>query len=180
MLLTLLVPCLGTTGALAAEIEDLYWDPPTPLALQDIHGRQHELGDTVGSVVLVSFWTTWCPPCLKEMPSLQRLGSMLANDGLEVLAVNVGESRERVRRFRGLPAEPIDVLLDRGGDNARLWGVQAYPTAFLLNREGRIVMRIAGRVDWEDEMLVEPIRAELALAKASLADNRLDDRERAE
>lgn len=155
-------------------------DPPTPLALPDIHGRQWTLGDSAGSVVLVSFWTTWCPPCLEEMPSLQRLGSALANDGLDVLAINVGESRDRVRRFRGLPGDTVDVLLDRHGENARRWGVRVYPTAFLLNRDGRIVMQVVGRVDWEDEALVGPIRAELAAAKKTLADNRLDRRERAE
>ena len=77
-----------------------------PLALQDLEGRPHRLEDYRGKVVLVNFWATWCEPCREEMPSMNKLRASLAGRPFAVLAVNLGESEARIRRF--MEQAPLD------------------------------------------------------------------------
>lgn len=135
---------------------------PTHLELEALDGSIHDLQVGDGRVHVVSFWTTWCPPCLREMPSLERLSHDMTSSGLTVLAVNVGESRHRVRSFRRLPGGHVIVLLDRTGEHAAAWGVEVYPTAIVIDAHGRIAMRKTGVVDWDDRSLRAELQALLA------------------
>lgn len=146
---------LAISSASTGEASDtrVTYPSPTSLALEKLDGERYEQALHAGHLRIVSFWTTWCPPCLREMPSLERLGRDLQSDGVTVLAVNVGEPRNRVQRFRRLPAEPVVVLLDRDGENARQWQVAVYPTTFVVDADDRVVMQLTGAVDWDDAEL---------------------------
>ena len=122
-----------------------------PLALQDLDGRQHRLPEYRGKVVLVNFWATWCEPCREEMPSMNRLRAALAGRSFEVLAVNLGESETRIRRF--MEQVPLDfaVLLDRDTSVAKTWKARILPASFLVGPEGRIRYSVLGEIDWGAE-----------------------------
>lgn len=122
---------------------------PSLLVLEDISGETRSLDDFLGSVVIVNFWATWCPPCLREFPSLERLKSAMKGRPLEILAVNSQEQKAKVRRFRRLPQNGIRVLLDSKGVETKRWGIGMYPTSFVLDREGRVVLRILGDIEWD-------------------------------
>jgi len=127
------------------------------LRLPTLRGGPVDLADLRGKVVLVNFWTTWCPPCVEEIPSLQRLYRRLRPQGLEILAVDVGESIETMEAF--LEDKPIEfpVLMDSDGSALHRWGVYAFPTTLILDREHRIRYAVFGAFDWSSDEVVETL-----------------------
>jgi peroxiredoxin len=128
-----------------------------PLRLPTLRGDPVDLADLRGQVVLVNFWATWCPPCVEEIPSLQRLYRMLHPRGLEILAVDVGETVETMEAF--LADKPVEfpVLMDIDGEALRRWGVHAFPTTLVLDREHRIRYAVFGAFDWSSREVIEAL-----------------------
>jgi thiol-disulfide isomerase/thioredoxin len=122
--------------------------------LSDLSGRQVSLSESDGRVRLVDFWATWCAPCRKEIPMLNELHRTYGSEGLTILAISE-ENPEVVREF----AEEVGVeyanLIDRG-DVSQRYEVLGLPTAFLIDREGRIVETYMG--EKPREQLEERIR----------------------
>lgn len=140
----------GLCTAGVAEVTEFGGLPaPSSLALEDLAGEKKILGDFRGSVVIVNFWATWCPPCLREFPALERLKREMVDRPLEILAVNAYESKAKVRRFRRLPENGIRVLLDNTGKETESWFVKVYPTSFIIDPEGRVVRMVVGEYDWD-------------------------------
>ena len=129
------------------------------LALADAEGFERKLGDWKGKTVVVNFWATWCEPCREEMPSLERLRTRMGEERLAVVAINVGESPERVARFRRDVAISFPVLFDRQGDTARQWKVRGYPTSYVIGPDGRIRYYFVGELDWAHDDVVRTIQA---------------------
>jgi len=158
--------CLGTVcnggNALAADMQKLTGRAaPTALALPDPDGRQRSLEEFQGQVVVVNFWASWCPPCLREFPSLEQLSRDHEDEAFSVIAVNVAEEPGTVRRFGRLGTAGIHVLMDRDSAEAHAWGVEYFPTSFLLDSSGRLVYRIEGEVDWAGDETVRRLIAQL-------------------
>lgn len=144
----------------AGELQPYDKNLPTPaLALQDSGGKTHELSDYHGQVVLLNFWASWCPPCIQEMPVLERLKQKLHDQPFEILAVNVGEQKYRVWKFTKLVGFGLPVLLDTQKDTFELWGGTVLPTSFLLDTQGRIRHRVQGDLEWDSEEMVSLIEA---------------------
>jgi thiol-disulfide isomerase/thioredoxin len=119
--------------------------------LPDVKGQQHRLDDYRGQVVLVNFWASWCPPCIQEMPVLERLKETLNDKPFEILAVNVGERKYRVWKFVKLINFGLPVLLDERKGTFNSWGVSVLPTSFLLDKQGNIRYRVQGDTEWDSE-----------------------------
>ncbi|MGD2053584.1 MAG: TlpA disulfide reductase family protein [Gammaproteobacteria bacterium] len=119
--------------------------------LPDLKDNTRSLADYRGKVVLVNFWASWCPPCIYEMPELTRLKAKLANRPFEILAINVGEKKYRVRKFTKVVNFDLPVLLDSDNEAFREWGVKTLPTSFLVDPDGQIRYRVRGNPGWEDE-----------------------------
>ena len=115
-------------------------------ALPDIDGENHALSDYRGRVVMLNFWATWCPPCRREMPSMQRLYDKYRERGLVVVAVNQWEDPDLVFEFTGrLSVDPtFPILFDREGRFAEDYGVKGLPTTFLIDKDGQIRFRAIG------------------------------------
>jgi thiol-disulfide isomerase/thioredoxin len=151
-----LLVCALTLPWFAAAGELLRFDPaPAPaLSLPDLSGEQHNLNTYRGQVVLVNFWASWCPPCLAEMPSMERLSHSLAGQPFRILAVNTQESRSRVWKFRKLLDISFPTLLDSDGDVTRAWDVEIFPTSYLIDADGQVRYRARGALEWDSpEML---------------------------
>ena len=140
--------------------------PPAPaLVLPDEAGRQTwRLSDLRGKVVLVNFWATWCPPCRKELPSMERLWRQLKDQGLVVLGVNVGESADEVFAFSNGLETPLTfpLLLDEDSSVAQSWPVKGLPTTYLVDKRGRIAFGVIGGREFDSPAIVEQVRGLLA------------------
>jgi cytochrome c biogenesis protein CcmG, thiol:disulfide interchange protein DsbE len=156
--------------AFAAEAPIKEWTgKATPaLALPDLSGRNVDLRDFRGKVVVVNFWATWCEPCREEMPSLQRLRVKMNGKPLEVLTVNYGEWPQRIEPFMKREKIDLPVLLDTQKDAARDWNAGGLPITFLVDSKGEVRYWVFGERDWSDGeplRLVESLVAEGAHAR---------------
>jgi thiol-disulfide isomerase/thioredoxin len=104
-----------------------------------------------GKVVLINFWATWCIPCVKEMPSLNKLASTIGKDKFAVLALSLdGPTRAKVAPFiRDKELTSLDVYLD---DKRAAYGkldILVLPTSILVDKQGREVGRLSGEAEWD-------------------------------
>jgi len=135
---------------------------PPPLSLVDTEGVMRSLADLQGSVVLLNFWASWCPPCLHEMPSMERVMHRYRDQGFEIAAVNLGEPEERIRDFVEELEITFPVWLDPENATARQWRVFTFPTSYLIDRRGHIRYAIAGGIEWDEAEAIEKIEELLA------------------
>ena len=120
------------------------------LRLRSLAGGTVDLAAMRGQVVLLNFWATWCPPCVEEMPSLERLHRALGPEGLVVLGVNVDEDDKAVRDFLPKVNVTFPTLRDPGAPVAsRRYRTTGYPETFLVDRQGRIVKIFIGPAEWD-------------------------------
>jgi len=159
--LIIAIICLALTQvAGSGELSPYTAEPGTAsFELPDLKGQQHTLEDYRGQVVLVNFWASWCPPCIKEMPMLERLKQALDEQSFEILAVNVGEQKYRVWKFVKLVNFGLPVLLDERKDTFNAWGLSVLPTSFLLDRKGNIRYRVVGDIEWDNEEIIALVEA---------------------
>ncbi|HEX9627727.1 MAG TPA: TlpA disulfide reductase family protein [Acidiferrobacterales bacterium] len=151
---------LAVADAGARELKPYTGDPrPAPLSLRELNGDTRQLADFRGRVVLVNFWATWCPPCIKEMPSMQRLHERFAERGFAVLAVNMGETEAEVRAFLTRVPVSFPILLDADGVALKAWKVFAFPTSYVVDADGRIRLAVFGEVDWDAPEVIAKIEA---------------------
>jgi thiol-disulfide isomerase/thioredoxin len=144
-----------TATALGGELEPVPDPRPHPgLSLPDLSGSHHRLSDYRGRVVLLNFWATWCPPCLLEMPGIQRLTDQLRGRPFAVLAVNAGESRHKIHKALRISGFNETVLLDPGRKVTADWRVQVFPTSYLLDRGGRVRYQAQGPLEWDSDEVV--------------------------
>jgi thiol-disulfide isomerase/thioredoxin len=128
---------------------------PPPLQLLDLDGRTQDLAQLRGRVVLVNFWTSWCPPCVREMPSMQRLKAKLAKRPFTILAVAMAESDKDVRAFLAKMKVDFAVPMDRDGTVLKSWKVFVFPTSFVLDAQGNIRLGVFGEVEWDSPEVME-------------------------
>ncbi len=133
--------------------------PAPALRLADLDGKMHDLADLKGKLVVVNFWATWCPPCRREMPSLERLKQRLQARGLAVLAVDVGENADTVFAFTGQlePAPSFPLLLDRDSQAMQRWKVKGLPTTFVVDAAGNVIYRAVGGREFEHDTVVSQL-----------------------
>jgi peroxiredoxin len=144
---------------MASELEPVTGSPAAPaLGLKDLGDRIHQLDDYTGQVVLVNFWATWCPPCVAEMPSLQRLYTSLSGEPFALLAVSMGEGKLRIQNFRKTAGIDFPLLLDPDSDLSLRWGVDFLPTSHLIDAQGRLRYTAYGEVDWDDDEVRATLR----------------------
>ena len=109
--------------------------PAPDFQFQDSEGEILFLSDLQGKAVLLNFWQTRCPPCVYEMPFLQQVYEEWSDKGLVLLAINVGESSSKVKDFLQSHDLSLPVLLDTKLSVSRLYGIQAFPTTFLTDKD---------------------------------------------
>lgn len=117
--------------------------------LPDLNGKKVSLSSHRGKVVLVNIWATWCPPCRQEMPSMQRLYQRFKGENFEILAVSIDSTgREAVAPFMRKMNLTFPALLDPSEIIKPLYGVTGVPESFIIDKEGILVEKIIGPIDW--------------------------------
>ncbi len=116
--------------------------------LPDLNGNQVSVASPAGSAAIVVFWTTWCPHCRREFPSLETLWKAKRDQGFRVIGVNLSEPEDRVAAYVADMKITFPIVIDTSGEVARTYGVHFTPTHFLVERSGRVRAGGLGRKDW--------------------------------
>ena len=127
----------------------------------DPSGKALDPASFKGTVTLLNFWATWCPPCKGELPSIERLSTLMKGTAFRVAAVSVGEKNETVRSFIASKGYTFPVYLDPAGSLGSSFASQGIPTTDIVDKRGRVVAGIVGAREYDDEKLVA-ILTELA------------------
>lgn len=125
--------------------------PAPGFTLEDMDGKKFSLKNYRGKVVLVNFWATWCPPCRREMPSMERLYEKLEGKNFVVLALNQMEDVDQVFTYTGeLQVSPtFPILFDKDSNVSRAYSVLGLPTTYLIDKKGNIRFRAIGGRDFD-------------------------------
>jgi len=129
----------------------------TYLDFNDRNNTQHTLSTHQGKVILVNFWASWCPPCVKELPSLDRLQKIIGTDLFTVLAVNIGEDQKTVSDFLKPMKINFPVLFDPDGKSVKPWNLVAFPSSFLIDKTGKIRYGLFGGIEWDNKEVIHLI-----------------------
>ena len=132
--------------------------PAPDFSLQDIDGNLHRLSEYRGRPVIINFWATWCPPCREEIPSMNRAWQVLREEGIAMLAINVGEDEDTIFVFTADYPADFPLLLDQSGDIIGQWPVKGLPTTYVIAPDGSIAYRAIGGREWDDDELLDVIR----------------------
>jgi peroxiredoxin len=141
--------------------------------MKDLSGRDVSRDDLEGKATVLSFWASWCEPCIKELPALERLHSILAPRGGRVVSIGIDDSRENLAKVVSNQGITFPVLLDESGLAKQRYQVKGVPETFLLNssnriamlagRDGKVEVRLTGPREWDDPRTVELLLSALGL-----------------
>ncbi len=139
------------------------------LSLTALDGATVDLTAQSGNLVIVHFFATWCEPCRDELKSLERLAAAQEAHPFRILAVDVGEPGDRVRRFlaRNEISVRYPVLIDFDKQAMRAWGVEMLPTSYVLDRALCPLWKVAGALDWDVDPILSMIVHEITERAAS-------------
>jgi len=133
--------------------------PAPSLLLQNIDEEIIDIKEFKNKVVVVNFWATWCPPCRREMGSLERLYQAVKDKNVEVLAVNIGEDVDTVFSFMGTiePSPNFQILFDPEGASMDNWKVRGLPTTYIISPNGSIVYKAVGGREFDHPEILNKI-----------------------
>jgi peroxiredoxin len=137
---------VSSSHVLAGEPGDLVGKPAPDFTLTTLDGKTVKLSEQKGSVVLVDFWATWCGPCVKALPHVQKLAADkdLASKGLKVWAVNAREKNETIKKFIDDNKYTFGVPIDAKGDVMKSYNVSGIPTTIVVGKDGVVVKAFVG------------------------------------
>ncbi len=141
--------------------------PLPPLDIRDAAGNPVALDQFRGKVVLLNLWATWCAPCRKEMPALDRLQARLGGSQFAVvaLATDAGDVKSVHEFYTAHNVQHLAIYVDATGKVLTTLGTAGLPTTLLIDAEGREVGRYLGAADWESEEFARVLRPHLERAR---------------
>jgi thiol-disulfide isomerase/thioredoxin len=123
--------------------------PAPALRLNSIDGEPYDLAGSRGHWVFVHFWASWCGPCKREMPAIQRMITRLHAGRIEFVMVNTAETEDEVFTFLAAVAPDVTPLMDTQGLVTEHWQPRGLPASFLVDPQGRIRYQALGGREWD-------------------------------
>ena len=118
--------------------------------LETVTGEKISLKDFKGKAVLLNFWATWCQPCKKELPSMQRIYEKLSSEGVEVVAISIDRNKkERVKQYIKNHNLTFPILLDPNQKVRKDYFILGLPTSYLIGSDGKLKGFISGAREWD-------------------------------
>jgi len=143
----------GELGSVASFIARSDASPAPEISFQDGEHAKRTLADFHGQIVVVNFWATWCAPCIRELPSLDRLAARLKDKGVTIIALSL--DRGGVDAVKAFYAENgihnLEVFVDKTMDAQQKFDIPGLPTTVLIDREGHDRGRLIGPANWDTD-----------------------------
>lgn len=164
-----IVQSIGERGAperMGSQMEAGWANAPqsvTDTSFQDANGTPRTLSNFRGKVVLLNLWATWCAPCRKEMPALDRLQQALGGPDFQVVALSIDTGGTKVVRqfYDQIGIRALGIYVDPSTEATSRLRALGIPTTLLLDREGRERWRKTGPAEWDSPEIVEALRTKL-------------------
>ena len=158
--------CFSIFSSIAQTNEDVPLDniaineTPKPISLvifEDFSGNEINLKDYNGKLVIINFWATWCAPCKKEMPSLDKLSQDKNFKNLQALAVNMEQPNKLKTKkfFSDLNIQALEIFFDQNLNFVKEFNLRGVPTTILINKNGEEFARIIGEVNFQDKKFLK-------------------------
>lgn len=133
---------------------------PEPVSLPDfmveaLSGENLLSSSLTGTVTLLNFWATWCPPCRKEMPSIESLYKKMEGTNFRIVAVSASEKRADVEKFIAAQKYSFPIYLDERGSISSSLASQGIPTTYILDKNGLVIAGLVGAREYDDDQLIE-------------------------
>lgn len=148
---------MGSAGSLS-------WVPPEErqsvdlsVPLKTLKGQKASLEGLKGKIIFLNFWATWCGPCRREMPDIERMQQQLAAQGVEVVLLS-DDSQEDVQAYLDKSPFPFRFLLDSENELTFKLGVEVLPTTLIVDRQGRAALVHVGAYDWDSPQAIQELR----------------------
>ena len=131
--------------------------PITSLIFEDFSGKEININEYREKVVILNFWATWCAPCKKEMPSLDKLYQNANFKNLQIFAVNMEQpNKSKTKKFfEDLDIRKLEIFFDYNLNFVKEFKLRGVPTTVLINKKGEEFARIIGEVNFEDEKFLK-------------------------
>ena len=132
---------------------------PLPLDLYDVSGEHVVRDNYKGKVTVVNFWATWCPPCVEEIPSLNRLREAMHGKAFELISIDYAEDKRLVEDFLKRVNVDFPVLLDSDGRVSARWGALVFPSTFVIGPDGTIKYGVNGGIIWDSPDVINTLNS---------------------
>jgi len=135
-------------------------DAAPDFTLPDLDGKMVRLSDQKGKVVFLNIWATWCPPCVQEMPSMEKLHQALNGEDFQILAVSIDtQGAEAVRPFMKKHKLNFTALVDKEETTKSAYQTTGVPETFIIDRNGTIVEKVIGPREWASSDAIDYFRS---------------------
>ena len=129
--------------------------PDIAIGKHEKESKEFKIADLKGKPVVVHFWATWCQPCQKELPYYDKFIAA-QKEIVHVALTPDGTTKEKIKAFFAQHGfKNIPVMTDKAGAVSKYFEVKGFPTSVFINKEGNVVGRVVGIVDWQDPKTVE-------------------------
>ena len=132
---------------------------PISINLKDVNDIPKIKDSYKNQITIINFWATWCPPCVEEIPSLNRLKSAMKDYPFELISVNYAEDKNSVNDFLKTVNVEYPVLLDINGEFAAKWNVVAYPSTYIIDTNGKIRYGVNSAIEWDSPEVIETLKS---------------------
>jgi len=130
---------------------------PPEITLTGLNGKQISTQAFRGKLLVLNVWASWCPPCRREMPSLERLSKTADRKHIAVAGIATDQSVNAVREFISQHGISFDIFTDTPMNVANNLGVHIYPETLLISPDGKLIQRISGERDWDSPAMLKAL-----------------------
>jgi thiol-disulfide isomerase/thioredoxin len=150
-------------GSVTAENKLEIGDVPPSYLGKDGDGNKLYLEDHKGKIVVISFWASWCTPCLKELPILESIQNKVGTDKIKVIAINFKEGRKKYRFIKKkLSSLNLTLTHDKRGSIGKKFGVESIPNLFIIGKNGKLIFHNVGYGDESLDKIIDVLNLQLS------------------
>lgn len=135
--------------------------PIKPVAFNDVNGKAIDISHYKGKVIMVNMWATWCPPCIRELPAIERLATKFKSEDFVLLPISIdAEGKQQVQPFlNSLGMTGFSSYYDPEQNLGKVFPLDTIPATFILDQNGQLIAFVRSFVDWDDAKVISLIQS---------------------